>query len=181
VRSFKAPSREELAHDYLWRAHLRTPARGHITFFNRSYYEDVLVVRVMGLQPRHVWEHRYRHINEFERMLDDSGTRVVKLYLHISRAEQKRRLLERLEDPSKHWKFDPADLDARARWDDYMEAYEDAIARCSTDRAPWWIVPADRKWYRDLVAARLLVELLEDMAPSYPETKLDVSKIVIPD
>ena len=181
VQTFKAPSHEELAHDYLWRVHQRTPARGHMTFFNRSHYEDVLVVRVMGIAPRDVWERRYRHINEFERMLVDSGTQVVKLYLHISRQEQKRRLQERLDDPTKHWKFDPGDLVARSKWDDYMRAYEEALSRCSTDHAPWWIIPADRKWYRDLAVARILVELLEKMDPRHPRHDLDVSKIVIPD
>ena len=181
VQSFKAPSREELAHDYLWRVHQRTPARGHMTFFNRSHYEDVLAVRVLGLQPKEVWEKRYRHMVEFERMLVDSGTQVVKIYLHISRAEQKRRLEERLTDPSKHWKFELGDLDSRAKWDDYMRAYEDAMERTSTDHAPWWIIPADHKWFRDFAVARILVELLEKMDPKYPRATVDPTRIVIPD
>lgn len=180
VVSFKAPSAEELAHDYLWRAHQRTPRRGDITFFNRSYYEDVLVVRVLGLQPKEVWKRRFDHINAFERMLGDEGTRVVKLYLHISREEQKRRMQERLDDPEKRWKWDPQDLDMRARWDDFVAAYEEVLERTSSDEAPWYVVPADHKWVRDLAVARKLVAILEDMDPRYPEVTLPPG-IVIPD
>jgi PPK2 family polyphosphate:nucleotide phosphotransferase len=181
VRSFRAPSEEELAHDFLWRLHPHAPARGHMSFWNRSHYEDVLVARVEKLVPRAVWEKRYQHINEFERMLVDSGTVVVKLFLHLSRQEQKRRMEERLHDPRKQWKFDPADLQARARWDDYHQAYEEALTRCSTPWAPWWIIPADHKWFRDLAVARILVETLEELGPRYPAPSADYSELVIPD
>jgi PPK2 family polyphosphate:nucleotide phosphotransferase len=181
VASFKAPNTEELAHDYLWRVHARTPRKGDMVFFNRSHYEDVLVVRVLGLQPKPVWKKRFDHINDFERMLSDEGTRIVKIFLHISRAEQKQRLEERLADPDKRWKFDLADLKMREKWDDFASAYEEALEKTSTDYAPWWVVPADRKWFRDLCVARILVELLEDMDPKPPTTELDPKKIVIPD
>jgi PPK2 family polyphosphate:nucleotide phosphotransferase len=179
VHSFKAPCPDELAHDYLWRVHARTPRRGEMVFFNRSHYEDVLVVRVLGLAPKAAWSARYDHINDFERLLHDCGTRVVKLYLHVSKDEQARRLQDRVDDPKKRWKFDPRDLEMRARWDDFQEAYEDALSRCSTADAPWWVVPADNKWYRDLCVARILVDLLEDMGPRYPRTALDPASIVI--
>jgi PPK2 family polyphosphate:nucleotide phosphotransferase len=181
VASFKAPHSEELAHDYLWRVHARAPRRGDITFFNRSHYEDVLAARVFQLVDKSVWKRRYEHINAWERMLVDEGTTVVKIYLHISRQEQKRRLQERLDDADKRWKFDPGDLKARARWDDFRAAYEEAFARTSTEHAPWHIVPANRKWYRDLAVAQLLCETLERMAPRPPRVDLDPSAIVIPD
>lgn len=179
VWSFKAPSSEELAHDYLWRVHQRAPRRGEMAFFNRSHYEDVGVVRVLGLAPEKVWRRRYEHLVAFERMLTDEGTRVVKVFLHISKAEQKERFLERVNDPARRWKFDPRDLEMRARWDDYMEAYGEAIARTSTDVAPWHVVPADRKWYRDLAVANLLVEVLEEMDPQYPAPTWDPAKVRI--
>jgi len=181
VVSFKAPNAEELAHDYLWRAHARTPRRGDMTFFNRSHYEDVLVVRVLGLKPKAVWKKRFDHIVAFERMLGDEGTRVVKIFLHISKDEQKRRLEERLDEPDKRWKFDVHDLEMRRRWDDFMAAYAEVFARTSTAEAPWWVVLANRKWYRDLCVARILVELLEEMAPKYPAIAVDPKKVVIPD
>jgi PPK2 family polyphosphate:nucleotide phosphotransferase len=181
VISFKAPNDEELAHDYLWRVHQHTPRRGDMAFFNRSHYEDVLVVRVLGLAPKAIWKKRFDQINAFERMLTDEGTRVVKLFLHISKAEQKKRLEERVEDPDKHWKFEQADLDMRARWDDFQRAYEEAIARTSTAYAPWYVVPADRKWFRDVAVAQVLVELLEDIDPRYPKKVIDPKTIVIPD
>ena len=181
VRSFRAPSEEELAHDFLWRVHAHAPARGQMNFWNRSHYEDVLVARVEQLVPRAVWEKRYQQINDFERMLVESGTVVVKLFLHISRQEQKRRMEERISDPRKQWKFDPADLRARARWDEYHEAYEDALTRCSTAWAPWWVIPADHKWFRNLAVARVLVETLEAIDPRYPAPTGDFSKLVIPD
>ena len=180
VWSFKAPNAEELAHDYLWRVHKKTPKRGEIVFFNRSHYEDVLVVRVLDLQPKERWKKRYEHINNFEKMLSDEGTRIVKLYLHISKKEQKKRLQERLDDPDKHWKFESADLKMRARWDEFREAYDEALSKTSTDYAPWYVVPADHKWARDLAVARVLVEILEDMDPKYPTVTLDPN-IVIPD
>ena len=180
VVSFKAPCPDELAHDFLWRVHSRAPAKGEMVFWNRSHYEDVLVVRVLGLKPEHVWKRRYGHINDFERMLTDEGTRVVKFYLHISKDEQKERLQERIDEPEKRWKFDPGDLDMRRRWGDFQDAYDDMLERCSTEHAPWYVVPANKKWYRDLVVARRLVEVLEDIGPRFPEPKgLDFSKIVI--
>jgi PPK2 family polyphosphate:nucleotide phosphotransferase len=180
VATFKAPSSEDLAHDYLWRVHAKTPKRGDMMFFNRSHYEDVLVVRVLDLVPKAVWKRRYDHINAFEKMLSDEGTRVVKFYLHISKDEQKRRLEERLHDPQKHWKFDPADLKMRAKWDDFMAAYDEAIERTSTDEAPWYVIPANRKWIRDLAVAQVLVQTLEAMDPKYPKKEIDPN-IVIPD
>jgi PPK2 family polyphosphate:nucleotide phosphotransferase len=181
VASFKAPHSEELAHDYLWRVHARAPRRGDITFFNRSHYEDVLAVRVLGLVDKSVWKRRYDHINAWERMLTDEGTTIVKIYLHISKDEQKRRLEERLADADKRWKFDPADLKMRALWDELRAAYEDVFARTSTDYAPWHVVPANRKWYRDLAVAQLLCEALERMDPRPPHVHLDPKTIAIPD
>jgi len=179
VWSFKAPSTEELAHDYLWRIHRRTPQRGEMAFFNRSQYEDVGVVRVLGLAPEATWRRRYDHIVAFERMLTDEGTRVVKLFLHISKREQKQRLQERVDDPTKRWKFDPRDLEMRARWDAFMAAYGEAIGRTSTEFAPWHVVPADQKWFRDLAVANLLVEVLEDLDPRYPAPTWDPEKVRI--
>jgi len=179
VTSFKAPSSQELAHDYLWRIHQAVPARGMIGVFNRSHYEDVLVVRVHGLVPEKVWRGRYRQINEFERMLTDNGVSILKIYLHISKGEQEQRLRARIEDPSKNWKFSPADLKERKLWGAYMEAFEDAIGECSTEWAPWHVVPANRKWYRDAVVARLLREHLEALKLKPPKPRMDLSKVKI--
>lgn len=179
VTSFKAPSSGELAHDYLWRVHQAVPARGMIGVFNRSHYEDVLVVRVHRLVPEKVWRGRYRQINEFERMLTENGVSILKIYLHISREEQEKRLHARIEDPSKNWKFSPADLEERKLWDDYMVAFEDAIGECSTEWAPWHVVPANRKWYRDAVVARLLREHLEALKLRTPKPRMDLSKVRI--
>lgn len=173
VTSFKKPTALELAHDYLWRVHAQTPARGEIGIFNRSHYEDVLVVRVHDLVPEAVWSRRYDQINAFERLLVEEGTRIVKFFLHISREEQRKRLEARLENPRKNWKFNPADLAERKRWDDYMAAYADALARTSSAYAPWYAVPADRKWQRNLIVASVLVEALEAMNPRYPEVSFD--------
>ena len=173
VTSFKKPTALELAHDYLWRVHRHTPARGEIGIFNRSHYEDVLVVRVHELVPPEVWGRRYDHINAFEKLLSDEGTQIVKFFLHISREEQRKRLEARLENPRKNWKFNPADLAERKRWDDYMAAYADALARTSSTYAPWYAVPADRKWQRNLIVASVLVEALEAMNPRYPEVSYD--------
>lgn len=181
VWSFKQPSQEELDHDFLWRYHQKAPPRGMITIFNRSHYEDVLVVRVKELVPEAVWRPRYAAINDFERMLSENGTRIVKFYLHISRDEQKRRLQSRLDDPSKHWKFDKGDLRERERWDLYMAAFEEAISRCSTDHAPWYVVPANRKWYRNLVVTRIIADTLEAMAPAFPPPEPGLDGLVIPD
>lgn len=177
VHSFKAPSAEERAHDPLWRLHARTPAAGEVAIWNRSHYEDVLIVRVRGLVPKRVWSKRYRHFTEFERMLVESGTRVLKLCLHLSREEQRERLLARLEEPDKRWKFNEGDLEERALWADYQGAYEDALTRTSTEHAPWYVIPADRKWYRDWAVATLLVQTLADMAPEIPEPVLDLKRL----
>jgi PPK2 family polyphosphate:nucleotide phosphotransferase len=179
VRSFGTPSEWELAHDYLWRAHFHTPGNGAITIFNRSHYEDVLIARVQGLVPEERWRRRYGHITDFERMLNDEGTTIVKIFLHISKDEQRKRLQARLDQPDKRWKFARGDLDDRKLWDDYIEAYEEAISRTSTDRAPWYIVPANRKWYRNLVVSSILIDHLERMDPQYPPPEDDLDDIVI--
>jgi PPK2 family polyphosphate:nucleotide phosphotransferase len=166
--SFKEPTRHELAHDYLWRIHQAVPPRGVIGLLNRSHYEDVVAVRVRGLAPLQRIERRYDQINAFERHLVENDVTILKFYLHISKSEQKARLQARLEDPTKRWKFSPHDLAARKRWDDYIAAYRIALQRCSTDRAPWFIVPADRKWYRNAVIARLVRQTLEAMHLAYP-------------
>lgn len=181
VTSFKQPSADELAHDFLWRIHKHVPAKGYIGIFNRSHYEDVLVVRVNELVPRAVWEQRYEQINNFERLLTETGTRILKFYLHISREEQRERFQERLDNPEKWWKFSKGDLAVRQQWDAYMHAYEDAITRCNTEYAPWHIVPANHKWYRDLVITRRIVETLEDMRVAYPPAKEDLSGVTIPE
>jgi PPK2 family polyphosphate:nucleotide phosphotransferase len=179
VVSFKAPTQEELQHDFLWRVHEHVPRRGYVGVFNRSHYEDVLIVRVKNLVPEKKWRGRYDHINSFEKMLTDDGVKVIKFFLHISKDYQKERLERRLEQPAKHWKFDPSDLAERARWDAYQEAYEDAISRCSTKSAPWYIIPAERHWYRNLVVARVLVNTLESMGMQYPSPQFDPRAIVI--
>lgn len=168
VTSFKRPTPKELSHDYLWRAHQVVPPRGTIGIFNRSHYEDVLAVRVHGLQPEAVWRRRYRQINEFERMLAEEGVVIRKFFLHISKDEQRRRLEDRLSDPAKNWKFETGDLAERARWDDYTAAYQDMLQQCSTDRAPWFIVPADKNKFRDCALAEVVVQTLEVMSPQYP-------------
>lgn len=173
VANFKAPTGEELAHDFLWRVHRRVPARGYIGVFNRSHYEDVLVARVRALAPPELIQERYGHINSFEKALHDHGTRVVKVFLHISRDYQLQRIRRRLERPEKWWKFDPADLEERARWDAYREAYETALGRCSTEHAPWYVIPAEKKWFRSLLVSRLLVDTLESMDPQYPHPTFD--------
>jgi PPK2 family polyphosphate:nucleotide phosphotransferase len=177
--SFKAPTGEELAHDFLWRIHAATPRHGYIGIFNRSHYEDVLVARVHQLVDESVWRRRYRHINHFEALLHDAGTRVVKLFLHISREEQAERLRKRLEDPTKRWKFRRVDLAERERWDEYMAAYEEAIARTSTEHAPWYVVPSDHKWFRNWAVSRIVIETLEAMDPRYPEPAEDLDGITV--
>ncbi len=169
VVSFKEPSATELAHDYLWRIHAQCPARGEIGIFNRSHYEDVIAVRVRDLAPEKVWRRRYEQIRSFERMLADEGTAVLKVFLHVSRDEQRARLQERLDDPEKRWKFRAGDLDDRKLWDDYQEAYEEALRETSTDWAPWYVVPADHNWVRNLAVAELLVHELERLDPQLPE------------
>jgi PPK2 family polyphosphate:nucleotide phosphotransferase len=179
VASFKRPTDPELAHDYLWRVHPHVPGDGEIVVFNRSHYEDVLVVRVHDLVAQSRWEKRYRHFVEFERLLTDEGTTIVKFFLHISKEEQRLRLQARIDDPTKHWKFSMADLDERKRWDDYQRAYEEAISKTSTTFAPWYVVPANRKWYRDLVVSNVLVEILEKMELRYPAPESDLSGVVV--
>ncbi|MCB9077283.1 MAG: polyphosphate kinase 2 family protein [Anaerolineaceae bacterium] len=179
VTSFKKPTEEELSHDFLWRIHRAVPARGMIGIFNRSHYEDVLVVRVHNLVPEAVWQQRYEHINNFERLLVDSRVTVLKFYLHISKDEQKERFLARLEQPHKLWKFNPGDLAERALWDDYMAAFETAFEKCSPAVAPWHIVPSNKKWYRNLVISQKIVETLEGLKLEYPAPYEGLDKIVI--
>ena len=179
VASFKVPTGEELAHDFLWRIHKQTPESGEIVIFNRSHYEDVLVVRVHGYVDKNVWSKRYEQINAFEKILAENGTTILKFFLHISKDEQKERLQARLDDPTKHWKFSLGDLDERKLWGDYQAAYEDVLNKTSSTHAPWYIVPANRKWYRDLVISKVLVETLENLNMKYPEPKDDLSGIVI--
>ncbi len=179
VASFKVPTFEELAHDFLWRIHKVVPGKGEMTIFNRSHYEDVLVVRVHNLVPPEVWRQRYDQINDFERLLAETGTTILKFYLHIDLDEQKERLQARLDDPAKHWKFRLGDLKERKRWPDYMEAYEDALSKTSTPYAPWYIVPANRKWYRDLVISSILVETLESLDMKFPPPEEDLNGAII--
>ena len=179
VASFKVPNSEELAHDYLWRIHKQTPGRGQMVIFNRSHYEDVLVVRVEKLVPDEVWKRRYDQINDFEQMLAEEGTLILKFYLHIDLDEQAQRLQARLDDPTKHWKFALGDLETRAKWPAYIEAYEDAISRTSTEWAPWYIIPANRKWYRNLVISKVLIDALEGLQMRYPEAEAGLDKVVI--
>ena len=177
VSNFKRPTDYELARDYLWRVHQAVPPKGTIGIFNRSHYEDVLVVRVHQLAPKEAWSKRYEQINQFERMLTENGVTILKFMLHISRDEQKFRLLDRLNDPLKNWKFEVGDLEERKRWSAYTEAYEDVLERTSTDWAPWYVVPSDRRKTRDLLVARVVVETLESMAPKFPRVDPDVLKI----
>jgi PPK2 family polyphosphate:nucleotide phosphotransferase len=168
VVAFRQPTETELGHDYLWRVHAACPSRGELVIFNRSHYEDVVVARVHGLVPKHVWSKRYRHIREFERLLADEGTTLVKVFLNVSQAEQGRRLRERLDDPEKAWKFRPDDLADRVRWDEFIGAYEDAITETSTDWAPWHVVPADHNWIRNLAVAEVVAHTLEVLDPTLP-------------
>jgi PPK2 family polyphosphate:nucleotide phosphotransferase len=181
VSSFKIPSPEEANHDFLWRYHKSVPAKGRIGIFNRSHYEDVLVVRVKNLVPEEVWRERYEQINAFERNLTLEGITVLKFFLHISRDEQKRRLQRRLDNPNKRWKFSSDDLKERALWDAYQQAFEDALSKCSTEHAPWYIVPANKKWYRNLVVASTIADTLEAMDPQYPPAEEGLDRIKIPD
>jgi PPK2 family polyphosphate:nucleotide phosphotransferase len=181
VWSFKAPSNEEAAHDFLWRYHQKAPPKGMIHIFNRSHYEDVLIVRVKDLVPEAVWRPRYEAINQFEYALTADGVTVLKFFLHISRDEQKRRLESRLQDPDKRWKFSSNDLKERAYWDDYQAAFEDAVNECSTAYAPWYVVPANRKWYRNLVVARTIADTLEAMDPKFPAAEKGLEKVSVPD
>lgn len=174
VVSFKVPTRKELAHDYLWRIHKKTPGAGEMVIFNRSHYEDVLVVRVDKLVPESAWEKRYQHINEFERMLTDEGTTILKFFLHISRERQARRFLARLDRPNKRWKFDPHDLVKSEDWDKYKAAFEDMLSKTSTPWAPWHVIPSDRKWYRNLAIATVIVETLQNLEMRFPKEVEDI-------
>ncbi len=179
VAAFGRPTEKELAHDYLWRVHQQCPADGEIVIFNRSHYEDVLVVRVDELVPKDRWEKRYDHIVDFERRLVDEGTVIRKFFLHISKDEQRERLQERIDEPHKNWKFRRADLDVRARWDDYQEAYADALRLTSTDVAPWYVVPADHKWFRDLVVGSVVAEALDGLHMPWPASEDDIEGLVV--
>ena len=179
VTSFKKPSEEELDHDFLWRIHKHTPRKGNIGIFNRSHYEDVLVVRVHELVPKRVWKERYDLINDFEKLLTENGTIVVKCYLHVSHEEQRERLQARIDEPQSRWKFNPADLEERKLWDQYQEAYEDALLRCNTRRAPWYIIPSDQKWYRNLVVSNLMKETMKELNPKYPTVKEDFAGVKV--
>lgn len=179
VAGFKVPTPKELAHDYLWRVHKHTPGNGEIVIFNRSHYEDVLVVRVHNLVPQKVWSRRYEHIRAFEKLLADEGTTVLKFYLHIDLAEQKERLQERLDQPDKNWKFSIGDLKERALWDKYLAAYQQALQETSTDYAPWYIIPANRKWYRNLVISTIIINKLKSLEMAYPEAEEGLEDVVI--
>jgi PPK2 family polyphosphate:nucleotide phosphotransferase len=179
VANFKEPSLEELDHDYLWRVHKQVPAKGELVIFNRSHYEEVLIVRVHKLVPADVWKQRFDQINAFEQMLAENGTTILKFYLHIDKEEQKQRLQARLDDPNKHWKFHKGDLEERKLWNEYMPAYEDVLNKTSSAAAPWIIVPANHKWYRDLVISSVLVETLERLQMKFPEPEEDLQGLVV--
>jgi PPK2 family polyphosphate:nucleotide phosphotransferase len=179
IISFKGPNNEELSHDYLWRVHKNAPARGYMTVFNRSHYEDVLIVKVKKFAPKERIEARYEHINHFEKMLSDEGTRIVKFYLNISKDYQKERFERRLEKPEKNWKFNPEDLESRKDWDKYMDAFGDVFEKCSTKSSPWYVVPAETRWFRDLLVTRVLVDILEGMGLKYPVIDYDPASVKI--
>ena len=177
VTSFKVPSKIELAHDFLWRCHLAAPGRGKVGIFNRSHYEDVLVVRVHGLVPESIWSKRFEHINAFERLLADNNTTVLKFYLHIDREEQLERFKKRIDNPKKNWKISDSDYSERPHWDAYTEAFEDALSKCSTESAPWFVIPANRKWARNLLIARIVADAIEKLKMRYPEPDVDMNEI----
>ena len=177
VAHFRQPSSEEAAHDFLWRAHRAAPARGEVVIFNRSHYEDVLIVRVHELVPRSVWSARYERINEFERTLAENGTQILKFYLHISSEEQLSRFKDRLDDPTKQWKISAADYAERKFWPQYMAAYEEALSRCSTAYAPWFVIPGNHKWFRNFAVARIVVEHLEGLGLKYPQPSVDLARV----
>lgn len=179
VASFKVPTEEELAHDYLWRIHKHTPRKGEIVIFNRSHYEDVLVVRVHKIVPESVWTQRYEHIRAFEKTLADEGTTILKFYLHIDKDEQKERLQARLDEPDKNWKFSKGDLDERKLWDQYLDAFQTALEKTSTEDAPWYVIPANRKWYRNLVISSIIINKLKSLNMAYPESEVGLDEIVI--
>ena len=177
VTSFKVPSAQEAAHDFLWRVHQAVPEAGDLGIFNRSHYEDVLVVRVHGLVPKRVWSERYQQINQFESFLDQNNIKILKFYLHISREEQKNRLVERIDDPDKRWKLSQSDFNERVFWDKYQAAYEEALTKCSTDAAPWYIIPANKKWFRNLAVSHIIAETMERMDLKLPEPTIDVKSL----
>lgn len=179
VTPFKAPSDEELDHDFLWRIHKAVPGKGEIGIFNRSHYEDVLIVRVHNLVPKSVWSKRYAQINAFEHNMATSNVTILKFFLHISKDEQKRRFQDRINRPEKNWKVNPADFEERKYWDDYMRAYEEVLGRCSTGAAPWFVIPSDKKWFRNIAVSQIIVEALEGLDMKYPKPMCDVSKIVL--
>lgn len=177
VTSFKVPSTLEMAHDFLWRIHRAVPPHGIIGIFNRSHYEDVLAVRVHDLVPKKVWSRRYDQINEFENILTENKTTILKFLLHISKDEQKKRLVERIKDPDKHWKLSEADFQERKFWDDYVDAYEEALTRCSTKEAPWYIIPSNKKWFRNLAVSHIIMETLKNLGMKFPPPTVDVKKL----
>ena len=177
VYGFKQPSKDEAAHDFLWRAHLRTPGKGEVVIFNRSYYEDVLVVRVHQLVPQSVWSKRYDLINDFETMLTQNGTKILKFFLHISPEEQLSRFKQRLDDPSRHWKISESDYSERELWPKYVEAYEDAMALTSTKHAPWYIIPANHKWFRNLAVSQIIADSMDEMGLKLPPTHVDIADV----
>lgn len=179
VTSFKAPSTLERSHDFLWRHHLAAPGKGMIGIHNRSHYEAVLVERVRKIVPEKVWKPRFAHINAFEAMLADEGTTILKFFLHISKDEQKKRLQARIDEPHKRWKFNPGDLEERARWDDYMQAFDDVVEETSTPHAPWYVVPSDRKWYRNWVISDVIVRALQSLKMQWPQPAAGIEKIVV--
>ena len=181
VHSFKQPNPKEVSHDFLWRIHTCTPKHGMITIFNRSHYEDVLIHRVHKLDPLEVIERRYDHINNFEYLLHDSNTHVIKLFLHISKEEQKKRIQERIDQPEKNWKFTSSDIAERKFWDQYMNAYEIAINKCSTTHAPWYVIPADRKWWRNIIISRIIRSHLSNLNCEFPPPEPNLNKVVIPE
>lgn len=177
VRSFKVPTAEEAAHDFLWRVHKVVPEFGEIGVFNRSHYEDVLVVRVHNLVPKQVWSRRYSQINDFEGMLSENNVKILKFFLHISKDEQKKRFMERIDDPDKRWKISEADFKERKYWDDYTTAYEQALERCNSSEAPWYIIPANKKWFRNLAVSHIIDEKLKEMDFKFPAPTIDVKKL----
>jgi PPK2 family polyphosphate:nucleotide phosphotransferase len=177
VTSFKVPSAEEAAHDFLWRIHRAIPPHGDIGIFNRSQYEDVLVVRVHNLLPKETWSSRYDQINRFEGLLEENNVKILKFFLHISKDEQRKRFMERIDDPDKRWKISEADFHERKFWAEYTEAYEDALTRCSTEAAPWYVIPANKKWFRNLAVSHIIVETLENLGMKFPPPTIDVSRL----
>ncbi|MDR3581265.1 MAG: polyphosphate kinase 2 family protein [Oryzomonas sp.] len=177
VYGFKVPSAEEAAHDFLWRIHQATPQRGQVAIFNRSHYEDVLVSRVHGFVPKKVWSKRYDLINDFEKNLVDNNTHILKFYLHISEDEQLRRFKQRLDDPARHWKISESDYEEREYWDDYTKAFQEALGRCSTGHAPWFVIPANHKWFRNLVVSQIVVETLESLKMEFPKPAVDIKEV----